>query len=851
MDASESVNRLAGTPRWRMPITRADYDRGPLTPVELAALEERRSLADGRTGSSEARAVRATLRRLIIPLVDVQARFPLTNEQHGALIPATTALCNEMLGRRQAFWQWSTDDWIETIAPTPTAYTRRHFAQYGYSASAGRGPLRMMAYFLGGVSDLRAAGMRKNASLSAEVAFGADLIAREQGRIRTVLTVGEGYSDGHTWARLRTTLSVLALLNRSPYLEDLSLSSLIEMATKGLTVPYRTDYYLVRHIARALHVLHILTDEAYGRIPRHVLTGEQAPGPDTHGIAPEWAAWCVAWRRAVSDLEVRVRANYYTDALAAGRWLLRTHPSITTPEHWTVTVAREFVGYVCQSGIGADAPEKRQETYARHGQLGQPIGPTRMDARLASMRRVFSDWQDTPHAVAGQPPRRITLHVKPYVAFRTPQTVQRQLQPHPRDIDLTVWHKLMGAAARLTGADLGPHDHYPLAFVRAAALLWVTSARRPNEIARLRVGCVRRDWDTEMRDDAGHPIARDAQFTYLLIPAGKTRGPFWIPIPAFTGDAIEAWETERPSGQPALRDPKDGRAADVLFCYRNARMGREWLSTVLIPVLCRVANVETADALGRFTPHRGRSTIATLLRRSGVPLDSISAFLGHSSPEMVRRYVRDDPHRHARTMRQADVLVRTMLGLYDPNAAGAGLPSVFFYLAYGADKRPRLCASPQHLACPHRLRCVQCAMFLDAEEAEQLERKPGVLHINVPVPMAAEDVALETGNTAVLDAILDERTALPPPEPPNPAFRINKWVGCPEEEVPTSYLISSLNVHALDSRRATLVTELERLARNKKDNRNRLVTALKQQIQEIEEAVAALTIGNKRDDMAT
>jgi len=66
---------------------------------------------------------------------------------------------------------------------------------------------------------------------------------------------------------------------------------------------------------------------------------------------------------------------------------------------------------------------------------------------------------------------------------------------------------------------------------------------------------------------------------------------------------------------------------------------------------------------------------------AGVPLDGVSAFLEHSSPEMERRYVRDDPHRHARTMRQTDVLVRTMLELYDPNAAGAGLPSVFVYLA--------------------------------------------------------------------------------------------------------------------------------------------------------------------------
>ncbi len=850
MAGSEQGGRPPSARPWRMPIVPEDYDRSPLSAAEEEALEERRSLMGGGTGTCRAHAVRAALRRLTTPLVDVTARDERVDGRRGVLVAATTALCNEMLRRRRAFWQWSTEDWLETVAATPAAYTRRHFAQYGYSASAGRGPLRMMAYFLGEIADLRAAGMGKTASRAAQVAFGSDLIAREQGRIRAVLTVGEGYSDGGTWDRLRTALSLLALLNRSPYLEDISLASLIDAAAAGLTAPHRRDYYQVRHIARALHVLHILDADAYGRIPVHVPVKGRANAPDTQGIAPEWVAWCDAWRWSVIDLETPARDNYDTDALAAGRWLARTHPTITAPDQWTLTLARAFVGYICQAGVGADAQANQREMFARHGRLGQPLGPPRIDARLASMRRVFSDWQDTAHAVAGQPPRRIGLHFKPSVAFRTPRTVQRKLQPSPRDIDLTVWHKLTGAAAHLSAADLGPNDHYPLAFVRAAALLWVTSARRPNEIARLRVGCVRREWDPEMLDDAGEPLEQDAHFTYLLIPAGKTRGPFWIPIPAFAGDAVETWERERPAGQSALRDPKDGRAAEFLFCYRNTRMGDDWLGTVLIPLLCRKANVAASDAVGRFTPHRGRSTIATLLRRAGVPLDSISAFLGHSSPEMVRRYVRDDPHRHARTMRQADILVRTMRGLYDPGAAGAGLPAVFFYLAYGVDKRPRLCASPQHLACPHRLRCVQCAMFLDAEEAERVERTPGVLQIMVPVPMDAGDVALEMGNRAALDTILDERAALPPPDPPSAAFRVNTWAGRPDEEVPTSYLIGSSNVRALENRRATLGAELERLTRDKKDNRNRLVTALKHQIREIEEAVAVIVRGSGQDDNA-
>jgi len=398
----------------------------------------------------------------------------------------------------------------------------------------------------------------------------------------------------------------------------------------------------------------------------------------------------------------------------------------------------------------------------------------------------------------------------------------------------------MGAAARLRPEDLGANVYYPFEFVRAAAFVWVTSARRPNEIVRLRVGCIRRDWNPEMLDDDGQPVDQDAQFTYLHVPLGKTSGPFWIPIPAFTADAIEAWERIRPVGQPRLRDPKDGADAEYLFCYRGKRIGKNWLCRTLIPLLCRTANVDATDARGKLTPHRGRSTIATLLRRAGVPLDNISTFLGHRSPDMVRRYAREDPFQHARVMRQADVLVRTMMGLYDPGAAAQGLPSVFFYLAYGPDKRPRLCASPQHLACPHRLRCVQCAMFLDAEEAEALEHKPGMLRVSVAVPMAPEDAALARGDKETLDAILDRRKDMPPPEPPGPAFHVNKWMGRPDEEVPTSYLIAARNREALETRLARLVADLDRLRRQHKDGRNQLVRTFARQIAQIEEGLQSI-----------
>lgn len=56
---------------------------------------------------------------------------------------------------------------------------------------------------------------------------------------------------------------------------------------------------------------------------------------------------------------------------------------------------------------------------------------------------------------------------------------------------------------------------------RAAALIWVTAARRSDEIGRLNVGCVRREWAPEMRDEHGVPIEPAEELCYLRIPTNK------------------------------------------------------------------------------------------------------------------------------------------------------------------------------------------------------------------------------------------------------------------------------------------------------------------------------------------
>ncbi len=113
------------------------------------------------------------------------------------------------------------------------------------------------------------------------------------------------------------------------------------------------------------------------------------------------------------------------------------------------------------------------------------------------MACFFSDIQRKPHQVGVEAfPRTIEKRLDPVEAFRLPPSIKQLIQPDPRNIDEVVWCKLTHAAATLAEGDYSTvHSRYPLSYYRAAALLWVTSARRPNEIMRLQVECLRRDWE--------------------------------------------------------------------------------------------------------------------------------------------------------------------------------------------------------------------------------------------------------------------------------------------------------------------------------------------------------------------
>jgi hypothetical protein len=233
--------------------------------------------------------------------------------------------------------------------------------------------------------------------------------------------------------------------------------------------------------------------------------------------------------------------------------------------------------------------------------------------------------------------------------------------------------------------------------------------------------------------------------------------------------------------QDARIDRKENKLTDYLFLMRDQLMGRDFLNRSVIPLLCKAAGlvdehgVPLRDAVGKITSHRARSTLATWLRSNGLSLTYIAKLLGHTDLKTLPWYLREDKYRFARALRQHNPLERMVTAILDPEALkrGTGEPAVFYYLGEGADGRPHMCASPDYQTCVHQMRCTECEMHVDAEQAEVIAHRPGVLTIEVriPTPPMVADLLTQEEELGV-----EITRHLPAPSVPSPAYHFNQAV---------------------------------------------------------------------------
>ncbi len=449
------------------------------------------------------------------------------------------------------------------------------------------------------------------------------------------------------------------------------------------------------------------------------------------------------------------------------------------PTQWDESLAAEYVAYTCNDAVCGDLMLPSSAKYRWFQNIPQQLSPGGINSRLRAMRSFFSHLQRRPYTVDGKHYPRLQVTWLPHETFRTPDDVKAACQPNPKDIQEDTWFKLIWAACTLTKEKLGTarNAQYPLAYYRAACLIWVTASRRSDEIRRLHVGCVRREWAPEMRDEQGQQIEPEAELAYLRVPINKMKGDFYIPIPLYVADAIEVWESMRPPNQKALIDRKTRRLTHYLFQYRNELMGTKFLNDHAIPLLCKLAGVSQMDVVGRITSHRARATTATWMHKMGMAPADIGKLLGHTDPlRSLPWYLREDKHHLGRAYRKANPLERYVAAILDTNAHARQEPCVFYYLSDGPDGRPRMCGNPHFSRCIHQLMCIECEAFIDHEQAEAIEKREGAIVISVPIPLPPQMVAeLNEQDEAGSDARLKLET-LPPPTLPGPAFHFNKKV---------------------------------------------------------------------------
>jgi integrase len=729
---------------WPWPLDLTQYDRSaPLTPAEQQALATVVSTLDRGTANYSPQCL-VVLHRLVQPVNDVCTVLAAPASIHPVL---RHVVFRAMHDRGTSFWAWSAEEWWSAINVPATSH-------------AGRARLYMvgLSYLLCSWMDLYQLRPFPVTQFATQV-FGQVPFDTTLNRVLGMLTQW-GYAAHWLQREFPRALATILLLNRSPALEDLTSEGLNRIQRQYPTPALARAILKLRRVLAEVGVL-VLP-------PQHPIRTRKPPHkPNLLVDVPEpWLTVCERWR-ATSTLEPQTRKGTYETLLKVGRWLTHTHPDVVHPEQWTRVLAAQFVAAVDRWTVGEYTVGNIVKA-----QFGKPLAPGTKNSHYCAIRLFFRDLQEW---------HWIPTRFDPGRAFRTPRATKAKLVPHPRGIADDIWAKLLWAGLNLTDDDLpksGRVDRrpkrdavYPLTMVRALVLVWLFSGLRSDEIVRLRVGCIREQHrhvdPSDMDGGSERPLC------WLDVPVNKTSQAFTKPVDPLLGDAVRAWEQERPL-QPAMLDPKTGELVQYLFAYRGYAISRNVLNGFIIPMLCRKAGVPEQDARGRLTSHRARSTIASQLFNAKEPMSlfDLQAWLGHRSLNSTQHYAKISPTKLAHAYRNADYFarnVRTIEVLIDQTAvlngdAANGLPWKYYDLGHG------YCTYDFFDQCEHRMACAHCAFYRPKQAFLTLleEKQRHLMHMRQDIPLTDLELATVEGDLAATEQLIAQLRDVPTPAGPTP-----------------------------------------------------------------------------------
>lgn len=637
-----------------------------------------------------------------------------------------------------AYWGWPEEAWVRLIGEDHLAFAR---PWPGWVDATVRPYVAAYGHLLCGFDALHRLGAFNRVAL-AERVFGRDAIAAAFGAVASTLD-GWGYRAAGMDQQLRTVVVQALLINRSARLEDLTTEALRRLRDDPRMGGRRGAFHAFHRALAGLGTAEPPAPPNKGR------------SMTVRGAPAEWMAWVERWYET-STLTPVVRRTHRGILAMAGRWLAQELPAVAAPADWTRETCAAWVARVTRACIGDYA--QRRVTLA--DRVGRRLAPASVAGYIGATRTFFRDCQEW-----GWCPRRFD----PKAALATPRSVLAMLGPKPRVIADDAWAKILWAGLNLGADDLAGAGTraYPLELVRALALTWLFAGQRSDEIARLRVGCIRWQPPGDGAAPSSEPVCP------LDVPVHKTGSAFTKPVDPVMGRAVEAWEGVRPA-QPSMADRKTGEMVDLLFACRGVAVANTYINNAVIPMLCRKAGVEQGDVRGRITSHRARATIASQLYNAKEPMTlfELQAWLGHRSPETTQHYAQITPNTLTRAYTDAGYFarnVRTIEVLIDRGAvldgtAATGQPWQHYDLGHG------YCSYTFFEQCPHRMACARCDFYVPkpSARAQLLEAKSDIDRRLALIPLTDGERAAVEQDQQALGKLLDGLADTPTPAGPTP-----------------------------------------------------------------------------------
>jgi integrase len=735
----------SSAPSWPWPLNLAAYDRTPvLSERERAQLEYIFTRSHGQVRKPTKR----VLARLIRPIEEALRYLHVPSDDSFAVI---RIMCIEMHQRGTPFWAWSLEIWRDILGPDLTHFSQR----YGRKdlRHPARAHLPIIAYLLDVIPDVWPLIEMNEIHLQARRIFGKEAIDQAVLRLRTTLQ-SWGYQQKEQ-RRFTACVSYLLMRNRSPTLEDLTVELL---ETVAHTCPLKGVQAYLYQVSRALFALGAISR------PFPAMRGERPVVSGTDGsIAAEWLTWCQRWQKQST---ARSPGTTYYPLLKVGRWLKVHHPEVTSPAHWTYELCAEFVAAASEMKVG-EWSDANQRTRLVAERIGQPLRPNAKNHLLQAMRAFLRDCQEWGW---------IPVRINPHRALRTPRSIWNLIGPDPRVVDKEAWAKLLWSAMNLEEEDLPKSKGqmaYPLEMVRAVAVVWCFAALRSDEIVRLRVGCIRWQYEDVMVPETGEILPRDA-VCFLDIPINKTVTSYTKAVHTLVGTRINEWERIRPREQPRILDDKTSEIVPFLFSYRGKRLSTKYINDYLIPHLCRKAGIPGRDSRGAITSHRARATIASMLYNAKEPLDifQLKEYLGHKQLSSTQHYVRVDPTRLARQVAKAGYLeqnLATIEVLLDQDAVMNGAAArgecwKYYDLGHG------FCTNPFWAQCLHRLACARCPYYRpkDTTMEQLVEGKANLARMLEFVALTDDEKLLVSEGIQLHQELIEKLADVPTPAGPTP-----------------------------------------------------------------------------------